>query len=417
MTNSIGVDILKIARIEKLLKKWRDKFLSKYFTNKEIKYIKSKGYPTETIAGIFASKEAVSKVLGTGFIGIRLKEIEVNHKGTGEPFINLYGKTKDISIEKNIKTIEVSISHEKDYVISVVIANLLVNRNEQLIGQDMIKILKSRPKESHKGTYGSVAMVSASEGMLGSNYLSSMSSLRTGSGKVYSVVPESLKNIAAIKFIEVILLGLEDQGKGYFTKASLVTILPKLNIFDALGLGPGIGDNQETRIFTRTILEEYKGPIVLDADGINNIVDSQDVLKSRFSPTILTPHPGEFASLLGKTSTDVNENRLSYALDYANKYNIILVLKGHKTIVTDGKEFYINLSGNPGMATAGSGDVLTGIITSLLGQGIDPFSSAKLGVFIHGLAGDLASHDLGEYGMIASDILDRIPHALKLIVN
>jgi len=210
---------------------------------------------------------------------------------------------------------------------------------------------------------------------------------------------------------------VEDKGTGHFVLDSLEEISKIVKDLDVLALGPGMGVDEGRMELVRKLIISFNKPIVVDADGLNCISKiGLDILKYRKSDTIITPHPGEFSRLVGVTISDVQKNRVEYSREISNKYNIITVLKGSETVITNPEgDVYINTTGNPGMATAGSGDVLTGVIASFLGQGIKAYESAILGVYCHGLAGDLAKADKGEYGMIARDILEKIPHSIKKI--
>lgn len=274
-------------------------------------------------------------------------------------------------------------------------------------------LLGQRELHSHKGSYGRVGIIAGSRGMTGAVYLSCKSALRTGSGLVYAIVPEALEAIVSIKLTEAIIKAINDNNKGHFFKESIKSILEEIKDMDSLALGPGMGLDQDRVQLVSQIIKNSSCPIVIDADGLNCLAQDMDILKDKKAPIIITPHPGEMSRLLNVDIKDIEKKREYYAQNLADKYNIIVLLKGHKTLVASAEdEIYINHSGNPGMATAGSGDVLTGIIASLLGQGLSPFNSAKLGAYVHGLAGDIAKSKIGEYSMIASDILENIPYAI-----
>lgn len=280
----------------------------------------------------------------------------------------------------------------------------------------MKELLPKRDANTHKGTYGRVGIISGSRGMTGAVYLACQSALRTGSGLVYAIVPESLETIMSIKLTEAIIRPIYDRNTGHFVAESIVSILKEIDKMDAIALGPGIGIDDERIELVWKVIKNVNCPMVIDADGLNCISKNMDMLHKKNSSIIITPHPGEMARLLNIKIREVEENREYYAKYISEKYNIITVLKGHKTIVSspNGK-IYINNTGNPGMATAGSGDVLTGIITSLLGQSLEPFDAAKLGVYLHGLAGDIARDKVGEYGLIAGDIVEAVPEAMMRI--
>lgn len=264
-------------------------------------------------------------------------------------------------------------------------------------------ILKKRDPSSHKGTYGKIGIIAGSKGMTGSAYLASNAAIRTGSGLVYNVVSKDILDIMTIKYVEPIAKSFDDLD-------SMLEFLQNLN---SICIGPGIGTEREAEEILQTILTLEK-PILIDADGINLLAKNLDLLKTRTYPTVLTPHTVEFSRLTEFSPEYINENRLESAKKFVNEYNSILVLKGNKSIVVSKDYTYINNSGNPGMATAGSGDVLSGIITSLLGRNIEPFAATKLGVFIHGMAGDFAAEELSMDSMIASDIIKNLHKVFKI---
>jgi len=262
-------------------------------------------------------------------------------------------------------------------------------------------ILPKREKETHKGDYGRVLIVAGSSGMLGAGILASRSALRTGSGLVYLAVPKELKDIANIATPEVIVKSFDD----------IDSIKP-----DVIVIGPGLSTSKNAKSITEKILLSSKVPLVIDADALN----TTDVHFLNFikAPFIITPHPKELERLIDVPASEIQKNREFIAKNTAKKINGIIVLKGSNTVVADKRgNIYINKTGNPGMATAGSGDVLSGIIASFIGQGIEIFLAAKIGVNVHGLAGDLACKEMGEYGLIASDIIDHLPKALLKLQN
>lgn len=275
-----------------------------------------------------------------------------------------------------------------------------------------VDIFKRKPI-SHKGSYGRVGILGGSSGMCGSIELASKAAMRTGSGYVFTIIPKSLSSIFSIKLTECIIKPIKDSNLGYFNKDSIEDSLDLIKDLDVLALGMGLGHNQDQKSFIKAILEYTKLPIVLDADGINCIRGSLDLL-SKNKQVVISPHPGEMANLLNVSIKEIQENRVYYAESVANKYQITVVLKGFKTVVASyNQKTYINNTGNAGMATAGSGDVLSGMIASLIGQGLCVFEASKLGVYLHGLAGDLASKEYGQPSLISSDIVDHIHLAIK----
>ena len=410
-----GVDIVKISRITKILSSYKGKFYEKIFTEKEIEYISSKGNQSTTVAGTFAAKEAVSKVLGTGIGSIAWKDIEILRNLNGKPYVNVLGKGKMIMDDLGIDSIELSISHENEYAIAFAIG-YGIHKLHFKVDRSMKGLLHKRDNCTHKGTYGRVGIIGGSKGMTGAPYLASQAALRTGTGLVYTIVPKSLETAMCIKLTEAIIKGVEDFDTGYFKKRSLDNIQSEIEDMDVIAIGPGFGVDDDKLYVIEEIINHFEMPIVLDADALNCISMKPDILLNHSQPIIITPHPGELARLLGKDIKEIQENRIYHSKYTSQKYNIIVVLKGYNTIVASpNEEPYINLTGNPGMATAGSGDLLTGIIASFIGQGLKPTNASKLGVYVHGLAGDLAMFDKGEYGMIAQDILENIPYSIKKI--
>lgn len=351
---------------------------------------------------MFAAKEAISKVVGTGIGKLGWKDMEISHIDNGKPYVKINEKLITLLKPLNLNAIEISISHEDDYSIAFALG---YKENNYIVPQDIKKLLPIRNKESHKGDYGRVGIIGGQKGMAGSIYLAASASLRCGSGLVYSIVGKDIEETMWNKAIEVIIRSADNEEE----------FLNAIQDLDGINLGPGFGTDEKKISIVKSIITNYPGPIVLDADGINCIADEPEILLKRKSTTIITPHPGELARLLGKSIKEIQNNRIHYSKYTSNKYNIITVLKGHQTIVASKDEIYINDTGNPGMATAGSGDVLGGMIISFICQGIDPFKSCVLGTYSHGLAGDLAKDEMGEYGLIASDILKHIPMALRII--
>ena len=400
---NVGIDIVKNNRIKNILDRERDSFYRRIFSYGEIEYISMKNHDYRSVAGLFAAKEAISKLLGTGIGQIGWKDIEISHDHRNKPYLLINKKMSSKLYDLNIDSIELSISHEEEFSIAFALG-YKHGRVENTIPEDIRSILPKRELNSHKGTFGKVGIIAGSKGMTGAPYLSSMAALRSGSGIVYSIVPEEIADLMSMKSVELII-------KGYNHILELKEFISKL---DGLVVGPGLGQNDDVRKLVRTILKFYDGPIVLDADGINSI-DDCDILNDREGVTIITPHPGELARLLSKETKEIQDKRICYSKYSSEKYNVITVLKGYETLVTENGKSYKNMTGNPGMATAGSGDLLAGMIISFICQGVKPFEACMLATYAHGLAGDLAKIEKGEYGLIATDILNLIPEALKRI--
>lgn len=277
----------------------------------------------------------------------------------------------------------------------------------------IIKKIKPRAKDTHKGDYGHVFVLAGSVGLTGAAYLCCQGTLLSGSGLVTLGIPKSLNPIMEIKLTEVMTLPLDETDEQSLSSASQDKILNFVSKVDALAIGPGISRNTQTQDLIRNLIVRIDRPIVLDADGINAFEGFASKLKEVNAPLVITPHPGEMSRLIKKNINDIQRDREGIAKDFSRKFNSVVVLKGFKTVVANKDEIYVNESGNPGMATGGVGDILTGMIASLIGQGLDPFGAAKLACYVHGLAGDLALKEEGEISLTAGSILKYLPKAFK----
>ncbi len=275
-----------------------------------------------------------------------------------------------------------------------------------------------RKPESHKGNFGKVFILAGSRGFSGAPYLVSVGALRAGAGLITLAVPKSLYQVMALKLIEVMTKPLPETRQGSFSLKAEREIKGFLKSQDVLALGPGLGQNPETQALTRHVALSCDKPLVIDADGLNAFLGNPDLLKRLRSPAILTPHPGEAGRLFDCGVPKDDTGRKRFASQVARQYGVVLVLKGHHTVIAapNGK-VGMNLTGNPGLATGGSGDLLTGIIAAFLGQGLDPFSAARCGVFIHGFAADLAVKEFGEISLTPMDVLQYLPKAFKVILR
>jgi ADP-dependent NAD(P)H-hydrate dehydratase len=279
---------------------------------------------------------------------------------------------------------------------------------------ELPKLLPRAP-DSHKGTFGKVLVVAGSRGMSGAAILCGSAALRGGAGLVQVALPADIQPVVAAgnSCYTTACLPIEVQGHNLAEDAGHL-ILQLAESANVLAIGPGIGQSSRVPEIIEFLLVHAELPIVLDADGINALSKlPDDALKRRPAPTVLTPHPGEFARLIQKSTQYVQANRQDLAVAYAEKHEIVLVLKGNGTLVTDGKRMFVNTTGNPGMATGGTGDVLTGLIAALIAQGLPPFDAAQLGVHLHGKAGDLAANEKGPISLIASDLIDYLPRAFQ----
>lgn len=278
----------------------------------------------------------------------------------------------------------------------------------QLTHQEVLNILPDRKADSHKGNYGKVLLLCGSMGFTGAAALAAMGALRSGAGLVYLGVPESIYAIEAVKLTEAIVFPLPEED-GKLSAKAIPIIRNYLKTMDAVLIGCGLGISAGTMAVLDAVLREFKGPVVADADAITMLASCSERIKEREYPTILTPHEGEFRRL----NIALEEERLTGAMIAARELGCILLRKGHESVITDGWEYYINPTGNPGMAVGGSGDVLAGILVSLLGQGIAPLKAAACAAWLHGAAGDRCAEKLGQYAMLPSDMLQQLPYLLK----
>jgi NAD(P)H-hydrate epimerase len=283
----------------------------------------------------------------------------------------------------------------------------------QLEDVTSLPTLPPRPPDSNKGTFGRVLVVAGSRGMSGAAVLAGSAALRGGAGLVRVAVPAGILSIVAGGNPCYITAPLPEDREGRLADTAEADLLVLAESHTVIALGPGLGQSEALTGLVLAVLVRAKAPLVLDADGLNVLAGRADRLRGRSAPLVITPHPGELARLIGTDVPTVQANRRELAGRFAAEHGLVLLLKGHGTLVTDGRRIYQNPTGNPGMATAGSGDVLTGLTAALLGQGLDAFAAAQVGAWLHGRAGDLARDDLGEASLIASDLLQYLPRAFR----
>lgn len=269
-----------------------------------------------------------------------------------------------------------------------------------------------RPEESHKGTFGRVLVIGGSPCMSGAAYFSAKAAYRTGAGLVHILTHEDNRVILQTQLPEAILSVYGDRPD-----EQRDIILAAMEKADVIVIGVGLGQSPAAEAIVRTTLSRANVPLIIDADAINIIARDLSILDLASVPIIMTPHLAEMARFCDLTVPEIEADKLYHAIEVAKQNALICVLKGHETLVVDGgadeRMIYLNKSGNSGMATGGSGDVLTGVIAALIAQGMEPFVAATLGVYIHGLAGDAAAEELGEYSVMASDIIDHISAVIK----
>lgn len=278
----------------------------------------------------------------------------------------------------------------------------------ELNHESVLSLLPDRDPWGHKGTFGKVLLLCGSRGFTGAAYLAAMGALRTGAGLVFLGVPESIYAIEAVKLNEPVVFPLPDK-EGKLSEKAIPEIMARLPQMDGVLIGCGLGQSEDTLAVVKAVLDHAACPVVVDADGINVLSRHKDILRGRAYPSILTPHDGEFARIGGC----LTEDRMASAVALAKELNNIVLLKGHRTCITDGRTGYVNVTGNPGMAVGGSGDVLAGMIVSLVGQGLAPLEAAACGAWLHGAAGDICAGELGQYAMLPTDMLKALPRLLK----
>lgn len=277
--------------------------------------------------------------------------------------------------------------------------------------------LPQRPDKSHKGTFGKVLIIAGSAGMSGAACLAGLGALRGGSGLVFLAVPESIQSIVSTVNPSYLTIPLQIDHNDKLSSESKTHLWNQFPNFDAVAIGPGCGQHKWIQKLTLKLYAELTQTLIIDADALNAIASSGKPIPTAGGPRILTPHPGEFSRLTSHTVTKIEQQRETLAIEFAKQHNVVLLLKGAHTIITDGTQIAVNLTGNSGMATGGSGDVLTGIITSLVGQGLDAFEAAQLAAHLHGRAGDLASQKLTQPALIASDLPDYLPAAWQDLIQ
>ncbi len=273
--------------------------------------------------------------------------------------------------------------------------------------------LPMRRLDAHKGDFGRVLVVGGSVGMSGAAVLCGRTALRGGAGLVCVAVPSTIQPIVAQADPCYTTLALQTDANGRIDISALPILHALCDTIDVIALGPGLGQSDGIRQLVANLSTTCKQPMVIDADGLNALTGQTEKLADAVGVRVITPHPGEFSRLVGVDTKTVQAKREELAVDFARRMKCIVVLKGHQTIVTDGERVYLNATGNPGMATGGSGDVLTGLLAALLGQKLEPFDAVQLAVYLHGLAGDHARDQIGEASLIATDLIDFLPAAMR----
>lgn len=418
----IGIDIAQISRFENI----GEAFIKKCFNEDEIPLFKGVK-AAERVAANFAAKEAFSKALGCGVRGFELRDISVLRDNLGKPYFKFADNVSAILSLLGAQRVEITISHDGGLAVAAVAVKISAKERElatavsktdtddkNIITYNTVKSsILPRKANTHKGDYGRIFIVAGSKGLTGAAIMASKAALKSGGGLITLGCPDSLNSIFEIALHEVMTLPLADNGVS-LSKDCADNIIEKANNSSVLAFGCGLSNTKDIHSILKRILREVEVPVVIDADGLNALSKNINILKTAKSPVVLTPHIAEFARLSGYAVEDINADREKYAKEFAAKWGVTLVLKSERTLVVDSTgNVCENMLGNAGMATGGSGDVLTGVIASFIGQGIE--NAVQCGVYIHSLAGDISANDKGHYGMTPTDIIENIPYAIDFI--
>ena len=400
----IGVDAVSVDRIALAVRRSGQGFLDKVYTRAEQAYCAGN---EERLAGRWAAKEAVIKCFdGTGICFPR-RRIEILPGPNGAPRTRLLGDGRGAQVE-------VSITHHSR--LAVATAHLEISEASTLLPAPDAVMIPTRPKDAHKGTFGTVVVLAGSLGLTGAAYLSATAAARTGAGLVRLLVADAIYPILAAKCTEVMATPVPEVAPGAVGHAALDSILRQLEGGEAGVIGPGLGRDSSTWRLVLDLATRANCPLVIDADGLNALADSPRTKGKLGRDRVLTPHPGELARLTGKTADSINADRPAAALRAAREWGAIIVLKGAHTVVAhpDGRTSE-DPHEVPVLATGGTGDVLSGIIGGLIAQGSDAFAAAVTGVYIHASAGRRIAQRIGDSGLLASDLLPEIPFVMNLL--
>ena len=398
----LGVDIVPVARIAAAIERYGDRFLQRVYTPGELAY--ARGNP-EKLAGRWAAKEAVLKALGGRGRFPRMSLVEVLPNRRGAPTVTL---TREPTPE-----IAVSITHDHGLAMAIAAVTEGTARKPRPRIPPELR-LPDRPDGANKGTFGQVCVVAGSLGYTGAPFLTATAAARTGAGYVRLLAAETIYPILAIKCAEVVVTQVPEVGPGILGHAAIDTLLRHCESADACVIGPGLGREYSTRRLVADLVAQVKCPAVVDADALNALSEQRKLLGRLKTRLIFTPHPMEMSRLTGLKVDEIQADREGVAARFAREWGQVVVLKGSHTVIanTDG-QVRVNPHSNPALASAGTGDVLAGIIGGLLAQGLDLFEAAVTGVFLHGATGDEAAARMGDAGVLASDLLPLIPITIR----
>jgi hydroxyethylthiazole kinase-like uncharacterized protein yjeF len=398
----LGIDVVPVARIAAAIEKHGDRFLKRIYTPAEISYAKG---DVEKLAGRWAAKEAVLKALGGRGRFPRMSLVEILPGRRGAPRVTL---TREPTPE-----IAVSITHDGGMAMAVAAVTESTARKPRPRLPPEVR-LPERPADGNKGTFGQVCVVAGSLGYTGAPYLTATAAARAGAGYVRLLAAETIYPILAIKCTEVVVTQVPEVGPGILGHAGLDAVQRYCAAADACVVGPGLGREFSTRRMVLDLLAQLRCPAVVDADALNALSEQRKLLSRLRARVVLTPHPMEMSRLTGLKVEEIQADREGVAQRFAREWGQVVVLKGAQTVVAGpGGETRVNPHSNAALASAGTGDVLAGIIGGLLAQGLDVFEAAVTGVFLHGATGDEASARMGDAGVLASDLLALIPVTIR----
>jgi len=431
VTPRVGVDVAAIPRIAEAQKRFGDRFLQKFLTAREIDYC---GGSAERWAGRWAAKEAIGKAMPTGVPRPHMRDVEILPSEDGRPHVRVAPATTLTGRE-----IDVSIAHDGHFAVAVAVipdgpsperlkrshgteaplawADGPALAVEGRVGASKLPDgfrLPDRPRDGHKGTFGTVAVLAGSQGYTGAAYLTSMGAARSGAGIVRLMVAQSIYPILAEKCTEVVVGPIPEISPGVLGHAALNAVLRGFTGAASGIVGPGIGRETSTRRLIEDLLPKVTVPLVLDADALNLLSEHRSILPKLSPDIVLTPHPAEFGRLANMETSAVQKDRRGIASRFAKTWNKVVVLKGAGTVIAapDGR-ITLNPIATPALASGGTGDVLAGLIAGLMAQKLPPFEAAVTGVHIHSLAGMDLEASVGQAGVLASDLLPQIPRVME----
>ena len=410
MTPRVGVDVAAIPRIAEAQKRFGNRFLQKFLTTQEIDYC---GGSAERWAGRWAAKEAIGKAMPTGVPRPHMRDVEILPSEDGRPHVRVAPSTTLTG-----RDIDVSIAHDGHFAVAVAVIPDLDSPPPPGEGQggglpDGFR-LPARPRDGHKGTFGTVVVLAGSQGYTGAAYLTSMGAARSGAGIVRLMVAQSIYPILAEKCTEVVVGPIPEISPGVVGHAALSAVLRGFTGAAAGIVGPGIGRDTSTRRLIEDLLRKVTVPLVLDADALNLLSEHRSILPKLSPDIVLTPHPAEFGRLANLETSAVQKDRRGIASRFAKSWNKVVVLKGAGTVIAapDGR-ITLNPIATPALASGGTGDVLAGLIGGLMAQKLPAFEAAVTGVHLHSLAGIDLEASMGQAGVLASDLLPQIPRVME----